>query len=306
MEDYYSPRTAASDCLSTLCKVNRVKYLLTSAILSNICLPAQSSALNLDWHSLTLFPCSFSGAPQDMSASCADLLRECHAGVSAIGHNSPNASDLIFLAAAICCKSALIHSITQLAAASPTEQNARHKFAVHAVLLAVKSIIASDPNAFGTSIHTVIAQHVIPDFQSPFAYLRGRACEVIEPPGCDVHRDHREMISVLQVVGEFIKTGVALDAATAGTAVQQIVHLLTDSELPVRIFATTSLSAVMDDENVKLMLRPHVTSLLGALFTIIQQIISEETMATLATIIKYTILIPAKFCSYFIYFFDNS
>ncbi len=79
-----------------------------------------------------------------------------------------------------------------------------------------------------------------------------------------------------------------MDSATAGTAVQQIVHLLTDAELPVRIFATTSLAAVMDNDDVKLMLQPHVTALLNALFTIIQQVISEETMATLATIIKYS------------------
>ena len=91
----------------------------------------------------------------------------------------------------------------------------------------------------------------------------------------------------MQVVGEFIKMGVAMDAATSGAAVQKIVELLTDAELPVRIFATTSLAAVMDDENVKLMLQPHVNILLNALFTIIQQVVSEETMATLATIIKY-------------------
>jgi hypothetical protein len=91
---------------------------------------------------------------------------------------------------------------------------------------------------------------------------------------------------VFQVVGEFIKIGIALDATTAGAAVQSIVQLLTDAELPVRIFATTSLAAVMDDDDVKTMLQPHVTALLGALFTIIQQVISEETMATLATIIK--------------------
>lgn len=91
----------------------------------------------------------------------------------------------------------------------------------------------------------------------------------------------------MQVVGEFIKMGVAMDAATSGAAVQKIVELLTDAELPVRIFATTSLAAVMDDDNVKLMLQPHVNILLNALFTIIQQVVSEETMATLATIIKY-------------------
>jgi hydrogenase maturation factor HypF (carbamoyltransferase family) len=77
-----------------------------------------------------------------------------------------------------------------------------------------------------------------------------------------------------------------MDGPTAGTAVQKIVELLTDAELPVRIFATTSLAAVMDDDNVKLMLRPHVNILLNALFTIIQQVASEETMSTLATIIK--------------------
>ncbi len=89
-----------------------------------------------------------------------------------------------------------------------------------------------------------------------------------------------------QVVGEFVKTGVAMDAATTGAAVQKIVSLLTDTELPVRIFATSSLAAVMGDENVQQMLRPHINVLLNALFTIIQQVISEETMATLATIIE--------------------
>jgi hypothetical protein len=91
---------------------------------------------------------------------------------------------------------------------------------------------------------------------------------------------------LLQVVGEFIKMGIDIDAATAGTAVQKIVGLLTDAELPVRIFATTSLAAVLDDENVQLLLKPHVNILLNSLFTIIQQVISEETMSTLATIIE--------------------
>ncbi len=72
----------------------------------------------------------------------------------------------------------VVHSLFQLAAASPSEQNARHKFAVHTVLLAVKGILARDPDAFGPSIHAVVAQHVMPDFQSPFAFLRGKACEV--------------------------------------------------------------------------------------------------------------------------------
>jgi hypothetical protein len=105
MEDYYSPRSAASECLSTLCKTRRK----------------------------TCFPVVLS--------SCASAM--------------------------------------QLVAVQPTEHNARLKFAVHAVLLAVKSILARDPNAFGTSIHAVVAQHVIPDFQSQFAFLRGRACEVL-------------------------------------------------------------------------------------------------------------------------------
>lgn len=95
---------------------------------------------------------------------------------------------------------------------------------------------------------------------------------------------------LLQVVGEFIKMGIDIDAATAGTAVQQIVGLLTDAELPVRIFATTSLAAVMDDENVQLLLKPHVNILLNSLFAIVQQVISEETMATLATIIESAIV----------------
>jgi hypothetical protein len=111
---------------------------------------------------------------------------------------------------------------------------------------------------------------------------------------------------LFQVVGEFIKAGIALEPATAATAVQQIVHLLTDAELPVRIFATTSLAAVMDDESVQVMLKPHVTSLLGALFTIIQQVISEETMATLATIIKCTNSFPAIFVSSVIFCFTLS
>jgi hypothetical protein len=87
-------------------------------------------------------------------------------------------------------------------------------------------------------------------------------------------------------MGEFIKIRVAIDAGTIGAAVQRIVQLLTDAELPVRIFATTSLAAVMDDDNVKLLLRPHVAALLNALFSVIQQVISEETMATLATMIE--------------------
>jgi hypothetical protein len=66
----------------------------------------------------------------------------------------------------------------QIAAASQSEQNARSKFAVHSVLLAVKSILAKEPNAFGPSIAAVVAEHVVPDFQSPFAFLRGKACEV--------------------------------------------------------------------------------------------------------------------------------
>lgn len=65
-----------------------------------------------------------------------------------------------------------------MAAASQTEPNARSKFAVHGVLLAVKSILAKDPNAFGPSFQEVIAQHVLPDLQSPFPFLRGKACEV--------------------------------------------------------------------------------------------------------------------------------
>lgn len=66
----------------------------------------------------------------------------------------------------------------QAAAAAQSEQNARSKFAVHTVLLAVKSILVRDPNAFGASIQTVMAGHVIPDFHSPFPFLRGKACEV--------------------------------------------------------------------------------------------------------------------------------
>ncbi len=66
----------------------------------------------------------------------------------------------------------------QIAAASQSEQNARSKFAVHSVLLAVKSVLSKEPNAFGPSIAAVIAEHVVPDFQSPFAFLRGKACEV--------------------------------------------------------------------------------------------------------------------------------
>ena len=80
--------------------------------------------------------------------------------------------------------------------------------------------------------------------------------------------------------------GVAMDAGTASAAVQKIVELLTDPELPVRIFATTSLAAVLEDDSVKLMLQPHVNMLLNALFAVIQQVVNEETMATLAKVIN--------------------
>ena len=76
-----------------------------------------------------------------------------------------------------------------------------------------------------------------------------------------------------KVVGELIKMGVAMDAGTASADVQKIVELLTDPELPVRIFATTSLAAVLEDDNVKLMLQPHVNMLLNALFAVIQQVV---------------------------------
>jgi hypothetical protein len=77
-----------------------------------------------------------------------------------------------------------------------------------------------------------------------------------------------------------------MDAGTAGAAVQRIVELLTDAEFPVRIFATTSLSAVLANDDVKLMLQPHVSTLFTALFTVIQQSTSEEALSTLATVIQ--------------------
>jgi hypothetical protein len=109
-----------------------------------------------------------------MSVNRNLLLCQRHAGFAlAFKNNSFDYKSVYF------CLLAEPYSVfPQLAASSSTEQISRQKFAVHTVLLSLKSVLARDPNAFGASIQTVIAQYVLPDVQSPFPFLRGKACEV--------------------------------------------------------------------------------------------------------------------------------
>jgi len=64
------------------------------------------------------------------------------------------------------------------------------------------------------------------------------------------HHNPKPLSSKPQTPNPIIPTNAA-----APTAVQKIVQLLTDPELPVRMFATASLANVLDDDNVKIMLQ---------------------------------------------------
>lgn len=105
--------------------------------------------------------------------------------------------------------------------------------------------------------------HVFPEFTSPHAFLRARACWIFS-------QFHRVKFT---------------NAENFQGAVQKVLSMMHDPELPVRVQAGLSLRFLIMRQNIEDLLRPLLPPILEAIFKLMNEIESDDLVATLESLI---------------------
>eukprot|EP00026_Physarum_polycephalum_P001519 Phypoly_transcript_01521.p1 GENE.Phypoly_transcript_01521~~Phypoly_transcript_01521.p1 ORF type:complete len:1104 (+),score=247.66 Phypoly_transcript_01521:276-3314(+) len=113
------------------------------------------------------------------------------------------------------------------------------------------------------NLEVMLLVHVFPEFSSPHGFLRARACWIFS---------------------QFHKVKFT-NAANFSGAVQKVLSMMHDPELPVRVQAGLSLRFLIFADKIEDLLRPLLTPILEAIFKLMNEIESDDLVATLESLI---------------------
>lgn len=113
------------------------------------------------------------------------------------------------------------------------------------------------------NLERMMLVHVFPEFSSPHAFLRARACWIFS-------QFHRIKFT---------------NADNFRGAVQKVLTMMHDPELPVRVQAGLSLRFLILSQNIEELLRPLLPPILEAIFKLMTEIESDDLVATLESLI---------------------
>jgi len=148
--------------------------------------------------------------------------------------------------------------------APPEQRDYRRKDGA-LVAIAVLAKILKDSKTYESLLHPFLEAHVIPEFQSPVAYIRSRACWVIE---------------YFHELNWSEHEGRNLQAVLRG-----LINGLRDPALPVQAAAACSLRLLIAADGATDLLRPMLGEIVAEYFRIMEEVENESVLSALQAII---------------------
>ncbi|KAI9366005.1 armadillo-type protein [Zopfochytrium polystomum] len=126
---------------------------------------------------------------------------------------------------------------------------ARQKYGALKMMASLSDLLMGKNSPVVNQLEQVFIDHVFPEFQSQFPYLRGQACELL------VH--YEEMVFSEQ---------------SQGIIFQNVLRAVQDTELPVKVYAAQSIQFIVEYEAISEALKPHVADLMKLLLHLTREI----------------------------------
>lgn len=132
--------------------------------------------------------------------------------------------------------------------------------------------------------------HVLPEFQSPVAFIRARACWVIEYfSGLEWEQEAEEHRGHLPIVKK--KKGKKQEKQmTAGEILKAVLNglvtSLRDPSLPVQAAAACSIQVLIEKEGATELLRPLLPQIISEYFRIMEEVDNESVLLALQGIVQ--------------------
>ncbi|KAI9365982.1 armadillo-type protein [Zopfochytrium polystomum] len=146
---------------------------------------------------------------------------------------------------------------------NPTK--ARQKYGVLKMMATIAELLLGKNSPVANQLEQAFVDHVFPDFQSQFPFLRAQAWEML-----------------------ICFEDLVFSEASQGIIFQNILRAVQDAELPVKIWAAQSIQFVVDYEAISEALKPHVADLMKLLLQLTHEIeLDNLTVAMEDLAMKY-------------------
>lgn len=145
-----------------------------------------------------------------------------------------------------------------------------------------------ESKSYRRTVIPFLQTHILPEFKSPIAFLRARACWVIEY--CTALDWEQEAVPNPQnsVVAK-LKKKKKNDGMTAGeilrAVLQCLIEGLKDPALPVQAAAACSLQVLIEKEGATELLRPLLPQIVNEYFRIMEEVENESVLVALQNIV---------------------
>jgi hypothetical protein len=145
---------------------------------------------------------------------------------------------------------------------------------------------------YKSNLEVMLLVHVFPEFSSPFGFLRARACWIF---------------------AQFYRVKFTNGENFQG-AVQKVLSMMHDPDLPVRVQAGLSLRFLLLADNITDLLRPLLPPILEAIFKLMSEIESDDLVATLEGLIDkfgeemapYAVALVSRLAEAFMRFYKSA
>ncbi|CAG8475521.1 4872_t:CDS:10, partial [Acaulospora morrowiae] len=150
--------------------------------------------------------------------------------------------------------------LTTYISAPPENRNPRQKDGALKMLGCLSDMVLRKKYGVAQLMEAIFLNHIFPEFQSQYPYLRARACDMLV---------------------KFDELDFDLESSLA-TAFQGVITCMSDSELPVKVQACLALQCLMRHESVRTALIPNLPIIMQKLLELTNQIDSD----TLSTVME--------------------
>jgi len=182
---------------------------------------------------------------------------------------SPNAAAKSYLKEAVKKRKNVIQPVieyvNQILNTDSTQMNPKNKDgALHVIGSLAESL--KKKKAYKNHMESVLSTHVFPEFQSPYGFLRARACWVVQ------------QFAII----EFKSANVL------GQTLHHVLQCLTDKDLPVQVEAGIAIRQLIEQQEEKAndILRPHVKELVQQILRILRESENDELTGTISKLVQ--------------------
>ncbi|KAI9016788.1 armadillo-type protein [Hyaloraphidium curvatum] len=159
----------------------------------------------------------------------------------------------------------VVSGVLQSYAQTPTEEMARRKDgALNMVGTVLDVVLADEELKQQFSIEEFAFNHVLPELQSPHAFLRSRACEIFVKLG-DYEFENREGVMAVY---------------------RGIIGCLKDANLPVRVAAALTLPQLLQHEDVQTAMAPDAALVMNELLKLTNEIDMDTLISVMESLVE--------------------